>query len=103
VNPWKCNFTACPTGSKSAAPETAALREADGQFAALARRALVMIPLAAPNLPATDFAAAKAGLGGVMIGPTGGPAAAIDQLDRAVARCRAVSALPDFCKPNSSS
>jgi tryptophan synthase alpha chain len=75
------------------------LREANGLLAALAQHGLVMIPLSAPNLPPTDFAMTKPGLGGFLycipvIGATGGPSASRDEVAEAVARCRAVSRLP---------
>jgi tryptophan synthase alpha chain len=75
------------------------LREADDLLAALAPRPVVMIPLAAPNLPADDSIVLRPGLGGFLycipvIGPTGGPSASRDEVAQAVARGRAASHLP---------
>jgi tryptophan synthase alpha chain len=75
------------------------LREADALLAALAPLPVVMIPLAAPNLPAVDSIARRPGLGGFLycipvIGATGGPSASRDEVAQAVARGRAATDLP---------
>lgn len=75
------------------------LREAEPLLKALGRHGLVMIPLAAPSLPAEDFVSASKGVGGFLycipvVGPTGGPSASIEAISDAVARCRTVSRLP---------
>ena len=75
------------------------LREAEPLLKVLGRHGLVMIPLAAPSLPAEDFVSGRKGVGGFLycipvVGPTGGPSASIEAIGEAVARCRAVSRLP---------
>ena len=75
------------------------LREAEPLLKALGRHGLVMIPLAAPTLPAEDFVSGRKGVGGFLycipvVGPTGGPSASIEAIAEAVARCRLVSRLP---------
>ncbi|MFJ6323203.1 MULTISPECIES: tryptophan synthase subunit alpha [unclassified Rhizobium] len=75
------------------------LREADALLKHLSKHGLVMIPLAAPSLPADDFVSDHGGVGGFLycipvVGPTGGPSASIDVIAGAVERCRSVSDMP---------
>ena len=75
------------------------LREAGPLLAELSAVGLYFIPLAAPTLPAREFAAELRGVGGFLycipvVGPTGGPSATDEETARAVARCRSATSLP---------
>jgi tryptophan synthase alpha chain len=75
------------------------LREARPLVDELRASRIHFIPLSAPGLPAEEFAAQLPGVGGFLYcipvsGSTGGPSATRGETRRAVARCRAESALP---------
>lgn len=75
------------------------LREAAPLAAALGAARLYFIPLAAPTLPAEEFASPLPGVGGFLycipvIGPTGGPSASERETRKAVERCRDATSLP---------
>jgi len=75
------------------------LREAAPLAAELGAARLYFIPLAAPTLPAREFASGLPGVGGFLycipvIGPTGGPSATEQETQKAVERCRAAVSLP---------
>jgi tryptophan synthase alpha chain len=75
------------------------LRESAPLAAELGAAGLYFVPLAAPTLPAQEFAPRLMGVGGFLycipvIGPTGGPSATEVETRKAVERCRAATSLP---------